>query len=75
MEAVAETPGGKPIQVIRSPYGHFKIKFQNGGELPLELTGEFMRERDAAHAISIYLTRMNESKRTTNGKGRNRTAD
>lgn len=75
METVAETPGGKPIQLIRNSYGRYQIKFHQGGELPLELTGEFTRVRDALHSIAIYLDKMNETKRVTNVKGRNRTTD
>lgn len=70
-----ETPNGKGILIIRSPFGRYKIKFHQGGELPEELTGEFMRVRDADKAIAQYLDKVTPEKKATNGKGSNRTAN
>lgn len=64
-----ETPNGKPILIVRNTFGNYAIKFEQGGELPQELTGAFLKYREAEFAIQKYLDRKED---TENGKGRKR---
>lgn len=68
------THNGKPILIVRNRFGQYKIKFEQGGELPADMSGDFTKEKDAVRAIHMYLDRTQERK-VTNGKGNRREAD
>lgn len=59
---VGETPNGKQIQAVREPRGTYKLSFVLGGELPDELAGSFMAERDFQVAVARYLDKANRKK-------------
>lgn len=58
-----ETPGGKTIQIKRSPKtAQFFIEFATGGELPEELTSTFSTEHNATMTVKMYLAKMDKKK-------------
>lgn len=58
-----ETPGGKTIQIKRSPKtAQFFVEFATGGELPEELTSTFSTEHNAVMAVKIYLAKADKKK-------------
>jgi hypothetical protein len=55
---VGETKFGKEIEVYRMKHGRtFKVRFIGGGEMPEELSGEYVRFADAEFAVEVYLIR------------------
>lgn len=59
----AVTPNGKKIQVILDKrYATYRFQFVPGGELPEELTGQFVDERNAKIALARYLEKIKSKK-------------
>jgi hypothetical protein len=57
-----ETPRGKDITVF--PIGNaWKVQFDQGGELPNDLSGLFTSEGIAAQAVEMYLERITKKPR------------
>lgn len=51
------TPNGKDVETFIDPKtAHVRIKFNQGGELPEELSGLFTSERVANQAIAAYIS-------------------
>lgn len=59
---VAQTPNGKEIHAVREARGTWKLQFVPGGEIPEELAGSFMAERDFQHAVARYLDKVSKKK-------------
>jgi hypothetical protein len=59
MAKVAVTPKGKEVAYRRKTNGMFEIYFTTGGELPLELQGEFSDSTRCTNAITIYMSKKN----------------
>jgi hypothetical protein len=61
IEAVSH--GGKKIQlVLDKRHAAYKFQFNPGGELPEDLSGLFMDERNAKIALARYLDRTKPKK-------------
>ena len=57
------TPNGKPVSTFVIPNtGHIGIKFNQGGELPSELSGAFTTTRLAEIAIKNYIAKQEVKK-------------
>ena len=57
------TPNGKPVSTYIIPNtGHVGIKFNQGGELPAELSGAFTSTRLAEIAIKNYIEKQETKK-------------
>ena len=57
------TPNGKPVSTYIIPNtGHVGIKFNQGGELPVELSGAFTSTRLAEIAIKNYIEKQETKK-------------
>lgn len=54
-KVVGVTKGKKEMIVDQSTVGHFFIKFKDGGQLPVELTGRYTRYEFAIDHINSYL--------------------
>jgi hypothetical protein len=58
------TNGQKEIQITTCPRtAQIRLKFSNGGELPQDLSGIYTSERQAEHAVNLYLERTKERKK------------
>lgn len=55
-QVVGKTKRGKEIVVFQTRQGYHEIKFLNGGKLPKEMVGKFIRYEDALNAVNQYLT-------------------
>lgn len=64
------TPNGKEISTFIDPAtAHIRIKFNTGGELPVELSGLFTSVRVAEQMIKNYIAEVTDSpKRVTKAK-------
>ena len=58
----AITPNGKKIEAVRNKTGVYKFQFTSGGELPEELSGIFVDERNVKIALARYIDRINKKK-------------
>jgi len=59
------TPNGKTVSTYMVPNSnHVAIKFNQGGELPEELTGLFTSHKVADQAIYGYLSKQEQKKAT-----------
>lgn len=59
----AVTPNGKKIQAIRDKrFATYIFQFVPGGQLPEELTGQFVDERHAKIALARYLEKVASKK-------------
>lgn len=57
------TPNGKPVSTFIVPNtSHVGIKFNQGGELPAELSGMFTSVRAANTAIENYIAKQEVKK-------------
>lgn len=57
------TPNGKPVSTFIVPNtGHVGVKFNQGGELPTELSGLFTSVRLANIAIENYIAKQEVKK-------------
>lgn len=54
-----KTPGGKTIVLYNEGYS-IRVKFREGGELPVELTGKWTDERFAVASVLKYIDVMGQ---------------
>jgi len=60
------TPNGKEISTFIDPAtAHVRIKFNTGGELPVELSGLFTSVRVAEQTIKGYIANVTETPKRT----------
>lgn len=68
----SETPEGKKIEVFPvEGTSLWAIRFKSGGQLPEELSGKWVKRKDAVKEMSKYLNKRSKKKRK-NGKNKKR---
>lgn len=70
---VGTTQGGKDLVIFQTKQGYHGVKFTTGGQLPLKLTGKYLRYEDAEYAVNTYLiTEQPKLKGLKNAKSRSK---